>query len=501
MCINWVLSIAIARVYKCSSRYDTWDIGMIENDLTLRNWTPNNGDRQAGYHSVRCDGARGLYVRMFDTGAITWVFRYKLHGKSKQMGFGPYPAISLASARKKARDAYANVKEGVDPIAIEQEKSSAAKAQAARQVTFAKYATQYMNDRRETFKSVKQAKLWEATLRDYAIPVIGKLNVNDITDQHIQKLLDPIYNTKRETARKVVQRVAAIMGAAMDDGHRDRDKLNPARPDAHTQWRIRRNVTRKDAAGRRGPQPAVPVPQVAEWFAALRAKGGMGARAVEFLALTAVRSGEVRTASWDNIDFAERVWNIPPEVTKMSLDPNRMPHRVPLSDAAMALLQSIERRDGVNLVFPAARDGMLSDATLSKVMRDMHESELNAGRAGWIDGGSKRPAVPHGLRSTFRTWAAGPLGGVEFEVAEAVLAHAVGGTVSLAYQRGNYFEQRVPVMQKWSNYLTGKAEAPAKADALAAALAVLRDSGLSASDISARLAQSDNVIPMGRGTA
>jgi integrase len=476
--------------------------GMIDNDLTLRNWTPQNKERPPGYHSVRCD-ARGLYVRMFDTGAITWVFRYKLHGKSKQTRFGPYPAISLASARKKARDAYTLVKEGIDPVADAREKTDAAKAQAARQVTFEKYVKQYMTDRQATFKSAKQAKLWEATLSAYAIPVIGKINVNDINEQHVQQVMEPIYNTKRETTRKVVQRISAIMGAAMDDGHRDRDKLNPARPDAHTQWRTRRNAMRKDAAGRRGKHPAIKVAHAPAWFAALRAKEGVEARALEFLALTAVRSGEVRSATWDDIDFEHRVWEIPVEASKMSRDLNRTPHRVPLSDAALALLSSIERRDGVNLVFPAARDGELRDHKLSQVMSQMHKSEVSAGREGWIDGGSKRPAVPHGLRATCRTWCSKALGSDEFEVAEAVLAHAVGGTTSLAYQRGNYFEQRVPVMQAWSDYLTTKVEAPAQADPLAAALAVLRDAGLSGADIAARLAQpaGDNVIPIRQGAA
>ncbi len=478
-------------------------IAMIENDLTLRKWTPQNKERAPGYHSVRCEKARGLYVRMFDSGAITWIFRYKLHGESKQMRFGPYPALSLESARDKARDAYTLVKEGIDPVTDARKKIDAAKAKAALEITFEDYAEKYMEDRGETFKSSKQANLWKATLSVYAIPIIGKLNVNDITEQHIQQVMKPIYNTKRETTRKVVQRISAIMGAAMDDGHRDRVKQNPARPDAHREWRRKRNLMRKDAAGRRGKHPAVQVKQVAEWFAALRAKEGVEARALEFLALTAVRSGEVRTATWDDIDLAQRVWEIPVEASKMSRDLNRMPHRVPLSDAALALLLSIERRDGVNLVFPAARDSKLQDHKLSQVMSQMHKSEVSAGREGWIDGASKRPAVPHGLRSTFRTWAAGPLGGVEFEVAEAVLAHTVGGTVSVAYQRGSYFEQRVPVMQKWSDFITGKVEAPAQADPLAAALAVLRDAGLSATDIAARLAQpaGDNVIPMRRGAA
>lgn len=472
---------------------------VLDDDNVLRRWKPSNEKYPPGLQPVRCDGARGLYVRLSDSGAITWLFRFKLHGKQRQQSLGPYPAVSLASARDKARDAYKLVKAGSDPIALEREAAEAAKADAARHVTFAAYAAAYMSDRRDTFKTEKQGKLWEATIKDYAIPHIGKIPVNDITEKHVQAMLEPLWNTKRETARKLVQRVKAIIGAAMDDGHRDRNRLNPARPEAHEEWKKRRNKTRKGTAGRRGSHPAVPVSRAVEWFAVLRGKDGMGARALEFLALTGVRSGEVRAATWDDMDLAGRVWSIPVEASKMSLDPHRKPHLVPLSDAAVALLESIERREGVPLVFPAPRDGMLSDMTLSKVMRDMQSEALAAGKPGWVDDASKRPAVPHGLRSTFRTWAA-ERGGVQFEVAEAVLAHAVGGTVSLAYQRGNYFDQRKPVMRAWAAYLTGEGAAPAQSDPVAAALELLRDAGLSAADIAARLApaEADNVIPLRR---
>ena len=181
----------------------------------------------------------------------------------------------------------------------------------------------------------------------------------------------------------------------------------------------------------------------------------------------------------------------------MSLDPNRKPHLVPLSNEAVQLLEGLERREGVDLVFPSPTDKVMNDNTLSKVMRDMHAAENEAGRTGWVDATSGRPAVPHGLRSTFRTWAA-EQGGVQFEVAEAVLAHAVGGTVSLAYQRGNYFDQRKAVMQAWAYYLTGKASE--KRDPVADAIETLRATGLSADMILARLT-GDNVVPMTRGAA
>ena len=471
----------------------------IDSDLVLKRWKPTDPARPPGRYAVTCEGARGLYVRLFDTGAITWVFRYKHLDKQRQMALGPYPAVSLASARDMAREAYAHVKAGRDPAAVRAAEDEAAKEDAARQVTFETYATAYMADREETFKSPKLGRLWSATIKTYAVPVIGPILMNDIREDHIKKMLAPIWNEKRETARRVLQRVGAIIGSAMEDGHRDRDRLNPCRPDALQEWKKRMSKTRAGSAGKRGNHPAVSVPDAPAWFAALRAVDGVPARALEFVALTATRQGEARAATWSNVDLDARVWTVPVQDSKMSLDPNRQPHQVPLSHEAVRLLERLERREGVDLVFPAARDGKYHDDRLSNVMRVMHAAEVRAGRPGWVDAITGRSAVPHGLRSTFRTWAA-ERGGVQHEVAEAVLAHAVGGTVSLAYQRGNYFEQRIQVMQAWADYLTGKQSSDTNADPLATAIATLRETGLSIDEIVARL-KGDNVVRLTRDVA
>ena len=471
----------------------------IDADTELRRWKPTDPERSPGLHAVYCERARGLYVRMFDTGAITWVFRFKLHGRARQMKLGPYPAVSLAAARDKARNAYEHVKAGRDPIEEKRAEDEAEKARIAGQKTFATYAAEYIDDRRDTFKTAKLGNLWAATVEKYAMPYLGKMLVNDIAEPHIQEMLAPIWNEKRETARRVLQRVGAIIDAAIDDGHRDRDRLNPCHPDKLRAWKKRMTKTRKGSAGKRGSHPAVPVSQAPAWFAALRERDEVAARAMEFVALTATRQGEVRAATWANVDLDARVWTIPVDDTKMSLDPNRQDHRVPLSNEAVALLEGLEQRAGVDLVFPAARDGKQHDDRLSNVMSALHEAELRAGRTGWIDAITGRRAVPHGLRSTFRVWAA-EQGKVQFEVAEAVLAHAVGGTSSLAYQRGNFFDERKQVMQAWANYLTGKQAADQQADPLTAAIETLRATGLSAEEIMARL-NGDNVVPMNRGVA
>lgn len=200
-------------------------MAQISKDVELKGWKPTNPDRPPGLYAVECERARGLYARMFDTGAIGWVFRFKMHGKARQMKLGPYPAISLAVARDKAREAYEHVKAGRDPIEVKLAAGEAERARIAGQKTFATYASEYIDDRRDTFKTPKLGNLWASTIKNYATPHIGSILLNDINERHIQDMLAPIWNEKRETARRVLQRTGAIIDAAMDDGHRDRDRL------------------------------------------------------------------------------------------------------------------------------------------------------------------------------------------------------------------------------------------------------------------------------------
>jgi integrase len=184
------------------------------------------------------------------------------------------------------------------------------------------------------------------------------------------------------------------------------------------------------------------------WFAALKDRDGMGARALEFLVLTAARSQEVRGAIWDEIDLDKALWIVPAARTKMGRE-----HRVPLASEAVNLLMALPRMEGNSLIFPAARGGQLSDMTVSAVMRRMSEADIDKGGSGFLDRVSKRPAVPHGLRSTFRDWVAERTS-FPGEMAEVALAHKINNAVEAAYRRGDMIEKRRRMMADWSDFLT-----------------------------------------------
>jgi integrase len=195
--------------------------------------------------------------------------------------------------------------------------------------------------------------------------------------------------------------------------------------------------------------PALSLDDAPRWFAALQTREGFGARALEFVALTALRSKEVRGATWNEIDMDKALWVIPAARMKMSRE-----HRVPLSDHALALLAALPRLEGNPLVFPAARGGMLSDMTLSAAMKRMHEAEVATGEPGFIDRTSKRPAVPHGLRSTFRDWVSEHTT-FPGDMAEVALAHKISNAVEAAYRRGDMVEKRRRMMADWADFMGG----------------------------------------------
>ena len=279
---------------------------------------------------------------------------------------------------------------------------------------------------------------WLASLKLHVLPVIRDLRVNAITSQEVLRVLEPLWVSKPETARRVRARLEAVLAWSTVAGHRTGD--NPARWGGNLKELLPRPAARVDH------QPALSLTDAPPWFAALRLRDGMGSRAVEFLALTAARSGEVRGATWDEVDLDAALWTIPASRMKMS-----RAHRVPLPPVIVDLLQALPRFVGNPLVFPAARGGQLSDMTLSATMRRMHEAEVAEGRKGWLDPRSARPAVPRGLRSTFRDWAAER--GFDRDMAEIALAHQVGSNVERAYRRSDMLERRRGMLAEWAEFL------------------------------------------------
>lgn len=395
---------------------------------------------------VPVGGVAGLYLQVTPNGGKTWILRAAVAGKRTEMGLGGFPSVTLAQAREKAREARSKIDQGIDPLA-ERKAARAALLAAARQgMTFTDAMNRYLDAKLEAFSNAKHKAQWRATLQTYAEPEIGALLVQDIKVQDVLKVLHPLWSDRTETATRLRGRIEAILSWATVSGHRTGD--NPAR------WagNLKELLPAPAKVAKGGNHPALHLDDAPAWFAALQAREGFGARALEFAALTATRSGEVRGAVWAEIDLGRALWTIPADRMKMSRE-----HRVPLSPAAVALLQAMPRLEGTDMVFPSTKGGQLSDMTLSATMRRMHEAEIDAQRPGFIDRANKRPAVPHGLRSTFRDWVAER---THFpgEMAEVALAHKISSAVEAAYRRGDMIEKRRRMMADWADFLAGHQE-------------------------------------------
>jgi integrase len=383
-------------------------------------------------------GVVGLLMQITPNGAKSWMLRTTIDGKRRKMGLGSYPTVTLAQARERAHDASDAIWHGKDPIEERRAEAAVRFAKEARSLTFADAVNQFLDAKLSEFKNEKHQKQWRATLETYACPVIGSQTVSTLDVHDIRKVLEPIWLSKTETASRLRGRIENVLAWATVAGHRDGD--NPAR------WRgnLDAVLPKPSKIAKRGHWPALALPDTANWFDDLARRKGTAARALAFLALTVARSGEIRGAKWSEIDVEERLWTIPAHRMKVG-----KLHRVPLTDFAVELLQSQPRIGGSEFIFPAPRGGQLSDMALQAVMRRIHQKR---DRGGYVDPQSGRPAVVHGLRSTFRDWAAER---TEYpsDMAEIALAHTVGSEVERAYRRGDMIEKRRDMMAAWERFL------------------------------------------------
>ena len=310
---------------------------------------------------------------------------------------------------------------------------SAASAEQQAQKTFSEAAAQYIAQHEMSWKNSKHQAQWTATLRTYAEPSLGRLFVRDIRAAHVIGVLEPIWTTKTETASRVRSRIELVLDYAAARGYRE--GLNPAR------WKGNLDAALPNAS-KVAPvrhHAAVAVKEVASFTKRLRSQVGMGARALEFAVLTAARSGEVRGATWSEIDLRAALWTIPAARMKSGRE-----HRVPLSSPAIKLLQSLPRdRLPEDHLFPGMR-GSLSDMSLTAVLRRMNVS-----------------ATAHGFRSTFRDWVS-ECTECSREVAEMALSHAIGDKVEAAYRRGDLLDKRVAMMADWASFLAGPQQSARK---------------------------------------
>lgn len=376
-------------------------------------------------------GVRGLALNVTKYGSRSWVLRYQVAGKRRDFGLGAYPSVTLADAREAARIARAKLSQGVDPI----EASRRARAQLAAEMhssmTFAEAAKRYVAAHERGWRSPKHAQQWRNTLETYANPLLGRVPVAEINLALVLKVLEPVWNSKTETATRLRGRLESVLDWAIARGYRS--DSNPAR------WKglLDKVLPAPGKVARAVHHRALPYRDLPKFMDGLRSQEGVGARALEFVILTAARSGEVRGATWAEIDFEAALWTIPADRMKAQRE-----HRVPLSDEAMKLLRSQRNSVGVDCIYlfpsPTRRDSErgapLSDMTLTAVLRRLE-----------VD------AVPHGFRSTFRDWCAEQ---TEYpnEVAEMALAHTVGNKVEAAYRRGDLLDKRKRLMQDWSDY-------------------------------------------------
>jgi integrase len=378
------------------------------------------------------DGA-GLHLLVKQSGARSWVYRFMLKGRSRDVGLGAAGSggLSLADARDEAAALRLKVKAGIDPLE-ERDREAAdtfAEAQAAKVagITFKAVAEAYIAANEASWRNDKHRQQWKNTLATYVYPVMGDLPVADIATAHVLKILEPIWREKPETASRIRGRIETVLDSAKARGYREGE--NPARWRGHIAQILppRSRLTR-------GHHKAMAYAMVPSFVRALHTREATAALALEFVILTASRSGEVVGAKWDEVDLDKAIWTIPAVRMKAAKE-----HRVPLSPRAVEILESLKPLES-EWLFPGAKGGKLSGMAMAMLLRRM-----------------KQDCTVHGFRSGFRDWAA-ECTAYAHEVCEMALAHTIGNKAEAAYRRGDLFEKRRRLMADWASYCaTGRA--------------------------------------------
>lgn len=360
-----------------------------------------------------------LYLVVDKSGAKRWVFLFRWNGKLKEMGLGGLTSVSLAKARERATKARECLSDGKNPI--DEGRAAALAARAKR--TFGEVADEFLSSQSQQWRNAKHQAQWAMTLSRYAGPLRDR-PVDEIDTAAVLEVLQPIWQSKSETADRVRGRIERVLDAAKAKGERTGD--NPARWRHHLDHLLpkRQKLTR-------GHHAAMPYAEVPTFMVALRERDSVAVLGLEFLILTAARSGEVLGATWDEFDLNDGIWTIPAQRMKAGRE-----HRVPLVPRALAILERIQTINNGPHVFPGkVKDKPLSAMSFEMLLRRM-----------------KVQFTTHGFRSSFRDWA-GEVSTFQREVAEAALAHTVGDATERAYRRGDALEKRRKLMDAWASYL------------------------------------------------
>ena len=399
-----------------------------------------------GVHFV--GGVAGLILQISSDGkAKSWLLRTRVGGKRQHIGLGSYPQVTLAEAKTEAKTHLTKVKSGGDPLADKRIARNSLLASQANSKTFKACALAYMSAKTGEFTNDKHRKQWASTLETYAYPIIGHLMVADITKRDILNVLEQdvkddsgktigdLWRSKTATAERLQGRIKTVMDYAIVNEYRA--TLNPAQWEGYLATLLPSPKKIKPTKN----LPSVPYKEVGDFMGKLRKNDSISARALEFLIYSGFRSGSVRLAQWVDIDFNDRVWNIPADETKTKVE-----HRVPLSPQAIKFLKELKQQQAMEgavspYVFPNLKGKPLSDMALSEIMRGMFER-----------GEIKNKAVPHGFRSTFRTWIAEQTRYPD-EIRKAANGHKVSDAIVKTYERTDFFDKRRQLMNEWSKYL------------------------------------------------
>jgi integrase len=385
------------------------------------------------------DGA-GLYLQVTATSAKSWVYRFTLYGRAREMGLGSFNVYSLAEAREKAAAARKLKSDGIDPIEHRNAQRTAARLEVAKAITFAECATAYIAAHEAGWKNAKHRYQWRQTIDSYINPTIGKLPVSAVDTGLVLKLLQKIWLTKPETAGRVRSRIENILGWATVREFRSGD--NPARWRGHLdQLLAPQNKVRKVEH-----HPAMPYEDVSAFIAELRKQNGIAAQALEFVILTASRTGEAINAKWGEIDMSAKIFAVPADRMKSG-----RPHRIPLSVAAIAILNSLRPLAPIKAgspdpdapIFASGKRGVpISNMAMLQLLRRMGHSDTTV----------------HGYRSTFRDWAR-ECTNFPRDIAEEALSHVLSDKTEAAYRRGDALEKRRLLMDAWAKFATAAPKA------------------------------------------
>ncbi len=374
----------------------------------------------------------GLYLQVSAYGTKSWIYRFTLNKKKRDMGLGPFPDISLAQAREEAQKRRKQVLAGIDPIESRKAEKQALQAETAKTISFKECADKYISSHSVAWKNLKHIRQWTSTLETYVYPHIGELSVSDVDIGLVLKVLEPIWNEKSETASRIRGRMESILDWATARKYREGE--NPARWKGNLDTLLpSRNKVQKVKHHK-----ALPYSEMSDFMQELRKQDSVSALGLELLILTATRTGEVIEAKWSEFDLQNALWIIPETRMKAGKE-----HRVPLSGDALNVLRKLQEiQQSEYLLAGQGGKGHLSNMAFLQLLKRMGHKGITA----------------HGFRSTFKDWATERTN-YPNEVSEMALAHTVGNKVEAAYRRGDLFEKRVRIMREWSNFFQTKSVA------------------------------------------